>query len=214
MVPAAMRGNLVKTNAGSPSEFAFYARLIHNRISGFPHKMSWLIREGTLTLTGAETYNLKTTFPDLVRVYHIPTSQVGGREVPYQSLRDYNLTPSGGARMTIIGHTLKLSGTLTGTLTIPYYSNYLVLDNDGTTRKLDFESDDDESIVPEEHTSILVEGILDYVRRKENKRFKQNFLLPDGRLVEMEPCAYHLQQAALADRPIQQGIYSLRYAPF
>lgn len=214
MAPAALRGNFVQKNSGTPTELAYYARLAHNEIAAFPHKFGWLLREYTLTLTGATTYNLKALIPDLVRVHHLPASQVGGREVPYQGIRTYNLDPSGNVRATFMGYTLKLTGQITGTITIPYFSNYLVLDADGVTRKQDFVNDGDMSIVPDEHQNMLVEGVFRYIYRKENKKqYQIQVMLDTGRMVMIDPMTYYLRQAALTDRMIHEAVYDFRFAP-
>jgi len=76
-----------------------------------------------------------------------------------------------GGVATIIGGKLKVSfptgtGDI-GTLYVPYFSKYLVLDEDGTTEKFRPENDDDTFLIDEMYEDVLVEGILLYTKRRE-----------------------------------------------
>lgn len=218
MVPAAVGSGFVETNSGNPPEINLYARMVNNIVCGFPHKFSWTVRTGTLTLIpGQTTYNLKTYFPDLVRVYQVLTNQNGNREVPYQSPRDFNITIDGGSRCTIQGFTLKTDGSLSGNLTIPYYSNYLVIDGTTGDRKMDFETDDDLSVLPDEHYPVIVEGILYYVYRKDRgengKLFTTRRRTYDGRITDSDPFFFLLDEMALNDVPIEYALYDFRFTP-
>jgi len=206
-------GGLIATNGGSPTQLELFLRVTNNEICGNPHKFSWRMREYTLTLTGATSYDLRTLIPDLDRVYQVTGSSLANREMPNQSLRDYNLSV-GGMRMAIVGDTLKLSdGGLTGSLTIPYYSNYLVKASDGT-RKLDFSSDTDVSVIPDSHVMMLVEGVGRFVYRKAKQpQYTKPVQLMDGRVANVDPFMYLLQQAIVADKAIQSSVYDFRYSP-
>lgn len=212
MAPDAFKG-LVNVDSGSPTELALYARVTNSEIAANPHKFSWALREYTLTLTGATEYNLKTLIPDLVAIYQIYGDSAPGREAPAQSLREYNRTLGGNIRFSVIGNTLKLTGATSGTLKIPYYSNYLVLDNDGSTRKLNFVDDDDTSVIPEQHVMTLVEGIMRFVdRKKKSGTYTKPFLI-NGRVVNIDPFQYALRQMVQDDNPIQNVVHDFRFDP-
>jgi hypothetical protein len=211
MAPQAFKG-FINTTTGTIPELALYARITNNEIAGNPHKFSWMLREYSLTLTGATTYNLASLIPDLERIYQVYGDTAPGREVPYQGLREYNRDFSGGVRMTLLGKSLRITGASSGTLTIPYYSNYLVLDNDLSTRKLNFVDDDDVSIITETHAMMLIEGIMRFVARKKNEKpYTKPVMLYDGRVAQIEPFTYLLQQAVLADKDIQSSIFDFRF---
>lgn len=214
IVPAELKG-FVNYQSGSVTELALYCRMIHNRISGHPHKCSFLLREYTLTLTGASSYNLRTLIPDLVRLYMPPHgSNVPDREVPYQGYRDYSIDTGNNTRMTLFGKTMMLTaGGVTGTLTIPYYSSYLVESAAGT-RKKDLTDDTDFSIIPNEHENVLIEGIVEFAKRKtKNPQNQRVFADHRGRISQMTPFEQELQNLIIADRPIIQGVYEIRYNP-
>lgn len=212
MAPESFKG-FINTTSGSIPEAVMYARFCHNEIAGYSHKFGWLLREYQLTLTGADSYDLRALIPDLVRVYQVVSVPLApGRAVPYQSLYQYNIDPSGAIRLTLMGDILKITGAPSGTLTIPYYSNYLVKAQDGT-RKRDFTVDTDESVIPGTYDQLLVEGIMRYVNRKGKKgHYTVPVLLYDGRVVNIDPFLSGLQNMALADVPIQRGLYDFRFS--
>jgi len=218
MSPQAMQSGYVEGNSGVPPELTLYARASNSEIAGNPHKFSWLMREYNLTLTGATSYNLTTLVPDLMQIYQIAGDTLSNKEMPYQSPREFTMDV-GGIKFTIKGRTLVFSGAspTTGTLTIPYYSNYLVLDEDGVTRKKDFENDDDILVIPDDHFMVLVEGIMRFVYRKEalGKKDAQQYVkkvyLWDGRLAEIDPFLHLLTQAVLADNIVASPIYDFRF---
>lgn len=186
MFPSEMSG-LVSITDASPTQLELFLRVVNNEICGNPHKFSWRLREYTLTLTGATSYNLKTLIPDLDRVYQVVGSSLANREMPNQSLREYNIS-AGGVRMCIMGNTLKLAADgLTGTLTIPYYSNYLVESAAGV-RQLDFLAADDVSVIPEGYIMALIEGVGRFIYRKSRKQqYTRPVQLFDGRIANIDP---------------------------
>ena len=213
MMPGASTGFI--STSGSPSELAYYLRMVHMELAGGPHKFSWALREYTLTLVAGQTeYNLKTLIPDLVQIYQISGDQIGGYEMGYRPLREQNITRD-GVTFTVMGSTLRLTNPpSSGTLTIPYYSNYLVLDADGTTRKLDFEDADDESIAPAHLDHLLIEGTLRFYQRKEKEPI---LLVPtpmwDGKVVNLSPFDKFYWMAVQADAVIKDPVYDFRYSP-
>lgn len=203
-------GSVVTTGDASISELAYYARMANMRIAGSAHKFRSLLREYTLTLTGATDYNLKTLVPDLQKVYQVHDSST---EVGNRKLDEFNVT-TGGHVFTFVGRTLRLKEALSGTLTIPYFSNYLVLDNDLATRKLDFIDDADETVLPYEMTPLLIEGIMDYVYRKATrKEYTKRVQMPDGSITDMNAFEYELQRAILNDNHMERSFADFRFQP-
>jgi len=219
--PQALTGGIVNTTSGSPiSEIAMFLHLTNMEIALNPHKFSFLLREATINLTGATDYNLRTLIPDLAMVYQLSSPDNGQPQVGYSPLNEFNiLSFSGGPRATLIGKTLRLGeGFSSGTLVIPYYSNYLVQDVAGV-RKLYFEDDDDESILSEELMPVLMEGAMRFVYAKENvnkgnaNQYTRKMLLWNGQLADLDPFVYLLQQATQNDRPVAKGVYDFRFIP-
>lgn len=210
MMPSAADGFI--STAGSPSELAYYLRMTNMELAGGSHKFSWAIREYSLTLTGASEYNLASLIPDLVEIYQIEGDNVGGYEVPYVSLRTQNLTRS-DINFTIVGSLLRFQNPPTsGTLVIPYYSNYLVKTSGGT-RQLDFSDASDIAICPDHQLQLLVEGVLRFYQRKE----KEPILLEpttmwDGKVVNLPPFQKFYWMAVQADQVIKDPVYDFRFA--
>lgn len=204
--------NFVDSATSGTNELAIYARLGNAQIAGYNHKFSWLIREYSLTLTGASSYDLSTLIPDLAQVIRPYGTGFPNNEPLYQSLTDFNILV-GGMAITMQGKTLKIkNGPSSGTLVIPYYSNYLVATSGGT-RQRDFSADNDVSIVPEEHLPALLECIDEYVQRKTKKsKYVRAFQMPNGSIQEVTPALYFLQQAALVDVPMHKIVTDWRFA--
>jgi hypothetical protein len=76
-----------------------------------------------------------------------------------------------GGYAAIIDNKLKISlptgMTSPTTLYVPYFSKYLVLDEDGTTEKENPEEDGDTFLFPSIFDDALVEGVLLYIKRRE-----------------------------------------------
>jgi len=191
------------TGTSTPSELAMYARMTNYQIAGYAHKFAWSVREYSLTLTGASSYDLLTLIPDLSTIYRPYGTAFGGNEPAYRQPYEFNVE-SGGQIITIVGKTLKIKNAPgTGTLTIPYYSNYLVANSSGTRQK-DFLAETDVSVIPDTHIPMLVEGIQEYIDRREHRpSFQRQYALYDGRIVNVTPFFYLLQQAAIDDNPMQ-----------
>jgi hypothetical protein len=201
-------GTVVDTEDATLSQLAYYARMAHMRIAGCPHKFRCLIREYTLTLTGATEYALGTLIPDLQKVYQVHD---GSSEVGLRSLAEFNIY--GGISLAFIGNAMRLKEPMTGTLIIPYFSNYLVADDDGV-RKLDFTEDDDVTILPHELEPVLIEGIMDYVyRNATRKEYTKRVQMPSGQITDMNAFEYELQKAILNDSPADRAFTDFRYLP-
>lgn len=211
MAPQAISG-IIQATSGSPTELALYIRMGNNRLASIPHKFSWLLRDYTLTLTGASEYNLRTLIPDLVRVRYVTGSALPNNVATYVSGGDFYRRVFGSGVMTIQNNILKFDTPPTsGTLTIPYYSNYLVVDDSGV-RKLDFVDDTDASIIPIEHQQLLIEATHEWIQRKEKKKpYTIQMQLLDGRIVEATPFMALLNEAIATDRPIAEGIFDFRF---
>jgi hypothetical protein len=203
MAPQAMSGVV------SSAELAQYARMTHNSIAGHPYKFSFLFKEGSITMDGSASYNLKILLPDLSLLYLAK----GDDRVPYQRPSDWYSKDIGSNTMTVMNNVIKFSYPPTsGTLTVPYYTKYLVIDGTTSAAKLDFENDDDYSIVPDTFSNLLIEGIMRFVWRRENKKaYTMPMVLPDGRITELDPFSFELQNAVLADTPISVGFTDFRF---
>jgi hypothetical protein len=120
----------------------------------------------------------------------------------------------GNTRMTIIGKTIYLSADgVTGTLTIPYFSNYLVANAAGT-RQLDFSATTDTTMIPRQHENVLFEGVLELIQRK--AKTLPVVLSSSGRkTAQVAPSRFetYLNQMVLTDRPIHEAIYDFRFNP-
>jgi hypothetical protein len=200
MAPQAMNGVIDYT------ELKSYARLTHNSIATHPYKFSFLFKEGSLALTGASSYDLKILIPDLNLIYLAKSDS----RIPYQRPSEYYSTDLGATTMTVMNNIIKFNSPPTsGTLTIPYFTKHLVIDGTTGENKLDFESDDDYSIVPE---NLLVEGVMRFVWRKEHKKvYTVPMVLPDGRITELDPFSYELQNTVTSDTPIAIGFTDFRF---
>ncbi len=210
MAPAATSG-YVETSSGSPTELAYYARMVNSEICANAFKHSWRLREYTLTLTGASTYDLGTLIPDLDQVLQIVGDGLSNKEAQYLSPADFNFE-IGGTWATIKGNTLEFKNPpSSGTLTIPYYTKWLVKTAAGAFQQ-DFTAGTDISIIPDSHQQVLIEGIMEYVNRKaKSKEYTRSFQLFDGRVVNLTPMVYHVQQLILADKDIKSTVRDFRF---
>ncbi len=197
----------------SSTGLKYFLRMTLMDLAGGDYRFSWALREYTLTLTGASEYNLATLIPDLVSIYQIHGDSVGGYGVPFQNLHDYNLTRSGQS-FTVAGTKLRFQNPPTsGTLTIPYYSKYLVIDGTTSARKLDAEAGADILVVPDELVEVIFEGILRYYHRKEKE---PQLLVPtpfwDGKIVNLPPYKAALLRAQQNDTPVLNQIFDFRFS--
>lgn len=137
---------------------------------------------GTLTLTGASSYNLATSFPDFQELwglsYLLNGATAPGCELTYYNARDFLYAAD------ILGYTVQGTSTLklyvpaggtgiTGSLTVIYYSSTMLTSASGTAKEIPT-LDTDVFRIPERFLSVLVEGILMFCFRKD-KSLREDF---------------------------------------
>lgn len=156
----------VNADSGSPTELAYLAHLVNMQIAGFAQDFDFEKVTGTLTLTGASSYNLKTLLPDLRSVYQMYGINEN-QDHPYLPNDEANITAGDG--WTIKNKTLYFTGNApaSGTASLLYKSNYLVINAAGTRKRL-FEADDDESVLDEADIPVLVYGVGEFINWKAN----------------------------------------------
>lgn len=173
------------TDSGvTPSSLAILFGLVHNRISGYPYDFNCLKETGTLTLTGASSYNLRTLFPGLKSVYQIYGIDEN-QDQEYFGNRDGNITSANG--YTVRGDTLIFTGyaPTSGSATLQYKSKYLVKNSSGTRQQY-FLADSDYSVLDDDDVNVLLFGLGQFInwnsdsesqdRKKEvNDWFKEAF---------------------------------------
>lgn len=198
------------TGTTTPSSLAMFARMTNYKIAGYAHKFSWAVREYTLTLTGASSYDLSSLIPDLSTVYRPYGTNFGGNEPSYRVAHEYNIE-QGGQIFTVVGKTIKLKNPPTsGTLTIPYFSNYLVATSGGTRQK-DFLAESDVSIIPDSQINLLLEGIQQYIDRRERRSINsEQTILFNGRVVSVPVFTAMMQQAAIDDNALAINVRDYR----
>lgn len=157
----------------SDTELSRMARRILRLIDS---KSTYAFQEtlGTLTLTGASAYELKTPFPDFKELISLNYA-TGGNGVPneftYTNVKDFQ-TMNDSYAYTILGSSsLRLYApgavNLSGNLGILYYSRYLTIDTNGTTH-IEYPTDDAHTfVIPERYINLLVEGLLMLAFRKD-----------------------------------------------
>lgn len=198
------------TGSSTPSQLAMFARMVNYRFSGYAHKFSWAVREYSLTLTGATSYNLLTLIPDISTVYRPYGTDFGGNQPSYRPADEYNIE-SGGQILTIVGTTLKLKNPpSSGTLYIPYYSNYLVASSGGTRQK-DFLAETDVSVIPDSHMPCFLEGLQQYIDRREHRPINsETTVLFNGRIASVPLFTSMMQQAAIDDNAMSVTVRDWR----
>lgn len=148
-------------NGSTPSALAILVNLVNNRISSYPAELNCLKEVGTLTLTGATSYNLKTLLPDLKTVYQLYGINENQDQDFYGNLEG-NITASDG--YTVRGDSLIITGTAptSGTASIQYKSKYLVKNASGTRQQY-FLADDDYSCLDDDDINVLVFGVGQFI---------------------------------------------------
>lgn len=149
---------------GSPSEGALYLRMINNRIAAKPHEYEFCKEIGSVNLNGSSSINLANLYPDLLTIYQVygVTDQQQANFLPNDTA---NIAPIEG--YSLRHKTLYFSGNIpsSGTLYFQYKSQYMVKDAAGN-RKLDFEDDDDYSVLDEAFTNALLFGFGEFLNWK------------------------------------------------
>lgn len=147
-------------NGSTPSALAILVNLVHNRVVGYPAELNCLKETGTITLTGASSYNLKTLLPSLKSVYQIYGINDNQEQEPMGNL-EANITPLSG--WTIKGDSLIFSGTApSGTATLQYKSKYMVKDSTGTRQQY-FLADADYTVLDASDCNILIFGVGQFI---------------------------------------------------
>lgn len=158
-------GSFVESDAGSPSELALLFHLIHGRIIGAPKRWDFATIIGTITSTGASSYNLKTLFPGFLvldQVFGLDANS----ESSYFGNMDANITPIDG--WTLRNKQLTFTGAIppAGTIIqIQYITQYLVEDAAGTRKKY-FTEEDDVSVIDDADINVLIMGIGELIEWK------------------------------------------------
>lgn len=161
-------GALIESDSGSPTTLSLYFDFVNSEIAANSQDFEFTKETGTITLTGATSYNLSTLFPDLISVYQVYGIN-SNQEQQYFPNYEANLYPFQG--YTIKGNSLILTGEnpSSGTLTIQYKSQYLVKNAAGT-RKQYFENDDDYSVLDFADKNVLIFGIGEYITWKTDEQ--------------------------------------------
>ena len=156
-------GKLIDDSNGdssNPSSLALLLHLVNNRIASYPNEFNFLRETGTISLTGATTYNLKTLFPDLKNVYQV-YGITSYQEHNYYPNSEANITPLDG--YTVKDNSLIFTGSApTGTASIQYKSKYMVKSSAGV-RKMYFLDDDDYSVLDDSDINALIFGLVDFI---------------------------------------------------
>lgn len=137
---------------------------------------------GTITLTGASSYDLSSLFPDFQELwglsYLLNGATAPGAELTYYNPRDFLYAAD------ILGYTLQGTATLklytpsggtglTGSLTAIYYSKTILTSAGGTAKDVPT-LDTDVFRIPERFLDVLTEGILMFCFRKD-KSLREDF---------------------------------------
>lgn len=160
----------INTTSGSPTAIALLLHLAGNRIAGMPEELECLKETGTITLTGATSYNFRTSYPDFRSVYQVYGINENQAH-PFVPNYEANVIPA--QAYSIRGITLYFSGTAptSGTLRFQYKSQYMVKSAAGV-RKRYFEADDDYSVLDDVDINALIFGLGDFVQWKTDIKSK------------------------------------------
>lgn len=122
--------------------------------------------QGTLSATGATSYDLNTLFPgykELLTVQWNNASVNPKDELYYVNTKDFDLISDAFAYTVFNNATLRLTApgaqSLSGSLNVIYFSNYMVYQNGGATLIEYPTAADDKFSIPERFMSVLTEGL-------------------------------------------------------
>ena len=169
-----------------------YMKLKLGKITSY-YDWSFAIRTGTVATSSTSPVDLKTELPDIKRPITF-TGSSGDQPYEWELIpsRDYQLTSDGdGDYMDPRGKQLYLqTGTessIPASINVVYFSKYLVIDDDGTTRKEKPENDDDTFVLPTEWEPLLLDGLQMYILRKHKKyaEYRELKKIFDEGLMEM-----------------------------
>jgi len=166
-------GKLIEDTSGSPTALAVLFDLVHNRISNYPREWEFLKETGTLTLTGASSYNLVTTFPSLKSVYQIYGISTN-QDSSYLPNYEANILPIDNSH-SLRNKTLIFTGNApqSGTATIQYKSKYMVKNAAGTRIQY-FTKDTDTTVLDD--VNLLIFGIGEYIDWKADSKSQERRL--------------------------------------
>jgi len=179
-------------NTGSklPSAIDIFTKLILNKMSLNKPKTSVSI--GQITVGGLSKFMLGSTsyLPDFMELkvegdnnnlcpYYYDTNNINPTYLKLTSINNFKNNPF-SFYSTMIGRELNINipqgQPAPTTLYVPYHSKYLVLDKDGVTRKEIPDDNADTFLIPTEYESVLLDGIMLYLsrREKDNSEFNKN----------------------------------------
>ena len=160
--------------SGNPTELAILIDLIHGQILDQPFEWNFCKEIGTITATGATTYDLATLFPDFHSIYQVYGIN-DNQDHPFAPNYEANIVPADG--WSIRGNTLVFTGTApaSGTFKIQYKSKYLVKSAAGVRQQY-LTDDTDYSVVPSRN--LLIYGVGEHVEWKADEASdrKQQFV--------------------------------------
>ncbi len=196
--PSAFQG-LVDT--AFDQELVRYAQFTNDEIVLHPFKFNFQLEDYTLTLDSSGEYDLSTLIPDYQVVNQIHGDVVPGDVLDYRQLTRANELSEGGVWFSIKGKTLLVNGLTSGTVTIQYYSKWLVKDSSGV-RKAIFTEEDDVTVL--DNPQLLIEGIIRFVKRKLKEKIPTMAVrLYDGRIANLDIFQYQLEQSILNNSPVR-----------
>jgi len=167
------------TGASTGGQIDNITKLVLGKLARLKLKARIKIGEKTTNLSTEFSFNILTEFDDFFALK--PDAENNNRCVYYFEsttpvyLRQtnpsrYEQAIEGGVA-TLIGRTMKIrlpsGASAPSTLFVPYFSKFLVLDEDGTTEKEKPEEEDDTFLFDSVFDDSLVDGVLLYLKRKE-----------------------------------------------
>lgn len=168
----------INTGATNPDVIADLTKIVLGKIA----RRKIRIKNAEISTGGLTEIDLKTTLPDFID-FKIEAS-TGKPRCIYYMKSGYpifiNLVDSEHFAKYVNGHyayldgkTLKISFNdsedIPATLYFPYYSKYLVLDEDGSTEKIKPENADDEFLLDDLFDDVVLDGVMLYITRSEKE---------------------------------------------
>ena len=171
--------NTLHSGATVPNNLAMIFKLVLGKIARKKIKSRVKIGEITVGENTEFVLGSDSCLPAFLALK--PDAENGNKCIYYyQSTEPYFLkltTPSRFAEHTEGGHAMLEGRTLninfpegTGTVStiyVPYYSKYLVLDEDGSNEKETPENTDDEFLIGSEFDDVLIDLVLLYLKRED-----------------------------------------------
>lgn len=143
------------------------------RMIGSNYTYSFQEQRATINLTGATTYDLSTLLPGFKEILEITNSPPGSDvQIPmdYYDPKDFLSARDSNGYTIENTSTLRLynpsSSSLTGTLTVIYYSNYMAQSALGVRQQYPL-INSDLLLIPEDYLDLVVEGLLMFAFRKD-----------------------------------------------